>query len=54
VARRGEAFVTGLQTSNVLWLQWKNKKCALIFDLPSQSANAIPRIGPLTCTETLR
>jgi outer membrane usher protein len=54
VARRGEAFVTGLQTTNVLWLQWKTKKCALMVDLPSQMANAIPRIGPLTCRETLQ
>lgn len=49
VARRGEAYVTGLQVLNHLRLKWKNKSCVLTVDLPPSSPNNIARIGPLTC-----
>lgn len=49
VARRGEAYVTGLQVLNHLRLKWKNKSCVLTVDLPPSSQNDIARIGPLTC-----
>ena len=49
VARRGEAYVTGLQVLNHLRLKWKDKHCAFTVDLPPSSTSDIARIGPLTC-----
>lgn len=50
VARRGEAFITGLQPSNELTLSWKGRSCRLLAQLPQDSVEDIGRIGPLTCT----
>lgn len=50
VARRGEAFVTGLQPTNRLRLTWNNAQCRLEVTLPPQSADDIARLGPLLCT----
>lgn len=49
VARRGEAFVTGLQTQNRLRLKWKERTCLVDVTLPPGNPDEIPRIGPLTC-----
>ena len=49
VARRGEAFVTGLETQNRLRLKWKGKSCIVNVTLPPGNPDEIPRIGPLTC-----
>lgn len=49
VARRGEAFVTGLEKTNRLHLRWKDAECALDVTLPPDAPNDIPRLGPLAC-----
>jgi len=50
VARRGEAFVTGLQQSdNRLRLTWNDKQCSISVVLPPQSPDEIVRLGPLPC-----
>jgi len=49
VARRGEAFVTGLQTDNTLTLSWKGQQCRLVVTLPPGQLDEIPRVGPLAC-----
>lgn len=49
VARRGEAFVTGLQTDNTLTLSWKGQQCRLVVTLPPGQPDEIPRVGPLAC-----
>lgn len=49
VARRGEAFVTGLQTVNKLVLTWKNQQCQFELSLPAATKDDIPRLGPLLC-----
>jgi outer membrane usher protein len=49
VARRGEAFVTGLQATNRLVLKWKNQQCAFELALPPPAADEVPRVGPLLC-----
>ena len=49
VARRGEAFVTGLQTSNRLRLKWAGASCTFAVDLPAGSREDITRVGPLRC-----
>ena len=49
VARRGEAFVTGLQMVNRLQLTWKAQHCTFTVDLPPESPNEIARVGPLHC-----
>ena len=49
VARRGEAFVTGLNDHNVLLLKWNGQQCKIDVDLPEESQDEIPRIGPLLC-----
>ncbi|MCY0858728.1 fimbria/pilus outer membrane usher protein [Cupriavidus sp. D39] len=50
VARRGEAFVTGLQPSNELRLKWKGVSCRMNVELPSGGIDEIVRIGPLACS----
>ncbi|PKO61539.1 MAG: hypothetical protein CVU24_08240 [Betaproteobacteria bacterium HGW-Betaproteobacteria-18] len=49
VARRGEAFVTGLQAANRLHLTWKARRCQFAVVLPSESPDEIVRLGPLAC-----
>ena len=50
VARRGEAFITGLQTTNQIWLIFKDARCTLVVVLPPGALDDIARVGPLTCT----
>lgn len=55
VARRGEAFVTGLQsTSNRLQLKWKDQSCNLEVTLPAATADDIARVGPVICQGVAR
>jgi outer membrane usher protein len=49
VARRGEAFVTGLKMTNRLRLTWGAQQCAFDVALPPESPTEIARIGPLKC-----
>jgi outer membrane usher protein len=49
VARRGEAFVTGLKPTNQLEMMWNGKTCALQVQLPPGSPDDIARVGPLAC-----
>ncbi|MBC5763269.1 fimbria/pilus outer membrane usher protein [Ramlibacter albus] len=49
VARRGEAFVTGLQERNELRLKWKGASCSFAVQLPKGEVDEIARVGPLTC-----
>jgi outer membrane usher protein len=53
-ARRGEAFVTGLQASNQLELRWQDQRCQIQVDLPEQSQDEVIRIGPLACKRLRR
>lgn len=54
VARRGEAFVTGLQASNRLLLKWKERQCSFEAVLPTEAPDQIPRVGPLLCEGVAR
>lgn len=54
VARRGEAFVTGLQATNRVVLDWKNQHCEFEVTLPAATPDEIPRVGPLSCTGVAR
>lgn len=54
VARRGEAFVTGLQPQNTLRLTWKGTACSFSVTLPPGTPDEIARVGPLTCTGVKR
>ncbi len=49
VARRGEAFVTGLQTANRVLLKWNGQQCRFSVALPPESREEIARVGPVTC-----
>jgi outer membrane usher protein len=49
VARRGEAFVTGLQAKNTVRLRWNGQSCAVDVELPPGGLDEIARVGPLTC-----
>lgn len=49
VARRGEAFVTGLQAENRLHLTWKARQCQFLVALPAESPDEIVRLSPLAC-----
>ena len=50
VARRGEAFVTGLQPGSRVTLTWKERRCTFDVVLPAESPDEIARVGPLSCT----
>jgi outer membrane usher protein len=54
VARRGEAFVTGLQERNTLRLKWKGQRCELQVALPAGSKDEIARLGPYVCAGVAR
>ena len=54
VARRGEAFVTGLQPVNRLRLDWNQSHCVFDVLLPTGQADSIARVGPLDCKGVLR
>jgi outer membrane usher protein len=49
VARRGEAYVTGLKDSNRLRLRWREGSCRLDVRLPPGGPE-IAHVGPLRCT----
>jgi outer membrane usher protein len=49
VARRGEAFVTGLQATNRVLLKWKDRQCRMDVTLPPETPDEYPRVGPLPC-----
>jgi outer membrane usher protein len=49
VARRGEAFVTGLKDFDRVQLTWKDKQCEIAISLPPNNPDEITRLGPLTC-----
>lgn len=50
VARRGEAFVTGLQAKNTLRLKWRGASCTFTVELPPGKVDEIARVGPITCS----
>lgn len=49
VARRGEAFITGLQAKNNLRLRWNGASCSFAVELPPGQTDEIARIGPVSC-----
>jgi outer membrane usher protein len=49
VARRGEAFVTGLKDTDRVILTWKEKQCEIAIELPATKPDEITRVGPLSC-----
>jgi len=54
VARRGEAFVTGLKEKNRLRLTWQGRHCDFDVELPPGSPDEIPRVGPYVCSGVSR
>jgi outer membrane usher protein len=54
VARRGEAFVTGLLPDSEVTLKWGKQSCALKFDLPPGTPDDIARVGPVVCAGVSR
>ncbi|MDB5899338.1 MAG: fimbrial biosis outer rane usher protein [Ramlibacter sp.] len=54
VARRGEAFVTGLRDSNEVKLKWNDQVCTLAVQLPPGNPDDIARVGPLVCAGVKR
>ena len=54
VARRGEAFVTGLQSNNRVLLNWKDKQCKFEVTLLPETPDETPRLGPLLCKGVAR
>jgi len=54
VARRGEAFVTGLQAKNMLRLKWDEQVCTLHVELPEGDKDEIARLGPYVCAGVKR
>lgn len=54
VARRGAAFVTGLQPTNAVLLKWKGQQCKLDVTLPPETPDEIARLGPLLCKGVTR
>ena len=54
VARRGEAFITGLQATNTVRLRHNSQTCTFNLALPPGSLDEIARIGPLVCAGVKR
>ena len=54
VARRGEAFVTGLLASSRITLTWKAQQCVMEVALPPLVRDDIARVGPLVCKGVAR
>jgi outer membrane usher protein len=55
VARRGEAFITGLQPKNVLKLKHNGRSCNIAVELPVESKpDDILRLGPYRCEGVVR
>ncbi|HEY7237708.1 MAG TPA: fimbria/pilus outer membrane usher protein [Burkholderiales bacterium] len=54
VARRGEAFVTGLKDKNRLRLKWEGKQCEIEVELPPGKPDDIARVGPYVCSGVTR
>jgi outer membrane usher protein len=49
VARRGEAFLTGLLPTNRITLTWNGQQCVFEAALPAANPDEIARVGPLLC-----
>jgi outer membrane usher protein len=49
VARRGEAYVTGILPASKLRLAWNGAQCPISITLPPDNPDQIPRVGPVTC-----
>ena len=49
VARKGLAYITGLQPTNRLTLTWKGRQCSFTVALPPTSPDDIPRLPAVTC-----
>ena len=54
VARRGEAYVTGLLPGSRVVLTWNGKSCALDVKLPPAERDEVLRIGPIQCKGVAR
>jgi outer membrane usher protein len=50
VARRGQVYLTDLESENRIAVQWQDGHCDLAINLPTEGP-AEPLIGPLTCEE---
>jgi len=48
VAKRGQVYLTDLESDNRIAVQWQDGHCDLAITLPADG-QAEPRIGPLTC-----
>lgn len=49
VARRGEAFITGLADKNYVRLNWQGRQCEFEVQLPPGKPDDIARVGPYVC-----
>jgi outer membrane usher protein len=49
VARRGEAYVTGLQPGSRVELTWDGQHCPIEIVLPPAGKDDIARVGPVVC-----
>lgn len=49
VARRGEAFITGMKQDNILHMTYSDRSCSFRIKLPPANPASIPRVGPVTC-----
>ena len=54
VARRGEAFVTGLRDTETVGITWEGKRCLIEVKLPPGTPDQVPRLGPLLCKGVAR
>lgn len=54
VARRGEAFLTGLGDRNQVRLKWRDASCTFSVALPPGTPDDIARVGPVVCTGVKR
>ncbi len=54
VARRGEAYVTGVELDSRLRLHWRGQSCEFRLALPPAGPDEIARVGPIRCAGVKR
>lgn len=54
VGHRGQAFLTGLQGTNRLTLNWRDQRCAMALALPATTLEDVIRPAPLVCAGVSR
>jgi outer membrane usher protein len=54
VARRGEVYVTGMESKSQLRMKWNGQSCTFTVTLPPAAGDDVARVGPVLCSGVKR